>query len=267
MNRTFFAGKYVWITGASSGIGKALTRDFLNAGANLIVSSSKQSRLNEIMDELKGSKSELHGVVLDLSNPGSINEAVNSIKQKIGRVDILVNNGGISQRSFVEETPVEIDRKIMEINYFGNIGLTKAVLPMMIEKGNGHVVVISSITGKFGFPLRSAYAASKHALHGFYDSARAELKPKNIKVTVISPGRVKTNISINAITKDGTNHGKMDEGQAKGISAEKCSKKILHAIRTYKKEKLIGGKDIIMVYIRRYIPSLFYKLSSKIAPT
>jgi short-subunit dehydrogenase len=267
MNKTFFTGKYVWITGASSGIGRALMREFLNSGANLIVSSSNEGRLNEIMEELKSSTSDCHGVLLDLSNPGSITSAVETIKQKIGRVNILINNGGISQRSFVEETPLEIDRKIMEINYFGNIGLTKAVLPMMVEEGNGHVVAISSITGKFGFPLRSAYAASKHALHGFYDSARAELKSKNIKVTVISPGRVKTNISINAITKDGTSHGKMDEGQAKGISAEKCAKKILHAIRTYKKEDVIGGKEIIMVYIRRYLPSLFYKLASRVKPT
>ncbi len=189
---------------------------------------------------------------------------MNKIVQKYSSIDYLVLNGGVSQRSLANETPIEIDRKLMEVNYFGNIAITKAVLPQMIGQQYGHIIIVSSIVGKFGFPLRSAYSASKHALHGFFETLRAEHKKDNIKITIVIPGRVKTNISVNALNKEGKQHGEMDLGQEKGISAKSCSKQIIRSIKKNKKETLIGGKELFMVKIRRYVPFIFYKIVNKI---
>jgi len=176
----------------------------------------------------------------------------------------LIVNGGISQRSLTSETPLEVDRRLMEINYFGNIAITKAVLPHMIKQKSGHIITVSSIVGKFGFPLRSAYSATKHALHGFYETLRFEHQKDNIKVTVVVPGRIKTNVSINALNKDGKQHGKMDPGQDQGMSAEECSRQMIKAIRKNKKEVLIGGRELMMVRLRQFLPFLFYKIVNKI---
>ncbi len=203
-------------------------------------------------------------IPLDLEKNKDFQSLVNEIVQKYSTIDYLLLNGGVSQRSLAHETPIEIDRKLMEVNYFGNIALAKAVLPQMVRQQKGHIIVVSSIVGKFGFPLRSAYAASKHALHGFFETLRAEHKKDNIKITIVIPGRVKTNISVNALNKEGKLHGEMDQGQEKGISAESCSKQIVKAIKKNKKEQFIGGNELSMVKIRKYLPFLFYKIVSKV---
>ncbi len=182
---------------------------------------------------------------------------------KFGRIDLLINNGGISQRSNADETSLETDRKIMEINYFGNIALSKAVLPYMQKQGGGHIAVMSSIAGKFGFFLRSSYSASKHALHGFYESLRLEEEKNNVLITILCPGKINTNISLNAIGKDGKSHGLMDHNQATGMPADACAKKIITAIEKKKKEVFIGGKEIKAVTIKRFFPKLFYKIIRK----
>jgi short-subunit dehydrogenase len=176
---------------------------------------------------------------------------------------VLINNGGISQRSLVAETRLSVDRKIMEVNYFGNIALTKGILASMIANKSGHIVNISSLVGKFGTPYRSAYAASKHALHGFYDSMRAELWNKNIEVTMVCPGFVKTNVSINALDKDGNKTEEMDDAQANGMLPETAANKIVWAIKKSKKELYLGGKEVYAVYLKRFFPSLFSKMIKK----
>jgi short-subunit dehydrogenase len=186
--------------------------------------------------------------------------------EKTGGIDVLINNGGISQRSLTWETPLEVDDRIFSINYFAAVILTKAVLPGMMERGGGAIAATSSITGKFGFPLRSAYAASKHAVHGFFETLGIELADQNISVTVAIPGRVRTNISVNALTSTGEKHGKMDPGQAGGISPERCARKYLDAIHRGKREVFIGGKELMMAHIRRFLPSLFFRLARKIDP-
>lgn len=258
-----FHNKVVWITGASSGIGEALAYAFAQEKAKVIISSNEPEELNRV-------KKNCHNcfvVPFDLTDTEKIHNAVEKVVQEFGNIDILINNGGISQRALAIETPVEIDRKIMEINYFGQIALTKNVIPYMIKNGGGHIAVTTSITGKFGFPLRSAYSASKHALYGFFETLRQELKNEKINITIVCPGRVKTNISINAVTKDGKPYGQMDEGQAQGISVEKCAKKYLSAIRKNKKEVYIGGKEILMVYIKRFFPWVFNKIVDNVNPT
>ncbi len=262
-----FKNNVVWITGASSGIGEALTFEFAKQGAKLIISSNQMGDLNKVKQQCDKMGAECFIQFLDMTQIDKMNAITQELIDKFGRIDVLVNNAGISQRSLVIETPLDVDRKIMEIDYFGTIALTKAVLPHMIKNGRGYIAATSSISGKFGFPLRSAYSAAKHALHGFFETLRSEVYPYNIKVLIAFPGRIKTNISFHALTKEGKAHGKMDDGQNNGISAEKCARQYVKAIRKDKKEVLIGSTELLMVYIHKFIPRLFYKLARKINPT
>lgn len=261
-----FYNKTIWLTGASSGIGKAVALRLSSERAHLILSGRNISALNEVAAECQKKGSNTSVVPFDLGDEKSIESAVNIVFSKKVKVDALYHFGGISQRSFVSETPLFVDRKIFEVNFFGTIALTKAVLPHMIKNGGGQIAVTSSIVGKFGFPYRSSYSASKHALHGFFESLRTENVNNNIRVSVIIPGRIKTNISLNAVDKEGKTHSKMDSGQNNGMSAEKSAKIICRKLKHERKEILVGGKEILMVCIRRFFPGIYYRLSSKVQP-
>ncbi|MDD3892244.1 MAG: SDR family oxidoreductase [Bacteroidales bacterium] len=262
-----FKNKLCWVTGASSGIGEAIAMELAKSGAKLIISSSNKLKLQRVQQNCLKHTSHCEAIPFDLSNPAEVELASKQTAEKFGPIFLLINNGGISQRALAHETPVEIDRRIMEIDYFSYVILTKAVLPGMIEAKEGYIAATSSISGKFGFPLRSAYAAAKHAIQGFFETLRIELKTHNINVTIAYPGRVNTNISLSAILKDGKAHGKMDDGQAGGISAEKCAKIYLKAIAKGKPEVLIGGKELLMVHIKRLFPGIFYRVINKIKTT
>lgn len=256
-----YNNKIFWVTGASSGIGKAVVYELLNRGATVIASSNQAVELEEVHNSCPEKKHLLSIVIFDLADTENIEKLVAQQYEKHGRIDVLINLGGVSQRAKITETPLWLDRKIMEINYFGTIALSKAVLPYMIEQGSGHIMVTSSITGRFGFPLRSAYSASKQALHGFIETLHIENREYNIKASVIIPGRVKTNISYNALTASGSIHGKMDSGQASGISPVKAARMILKGLERNKREVLVGGKELIMLYIRKFFPSIFFKFA------
>ena len=201
----------------------------------------------------------VHVFPLDLTDGESIKEVSNDVLSKF-QIDILFNNGGISQRSLTSETALENDRKIFEVNYFGHVQMTKAVLPQMLARKTGHIVTISSLTGKWGFYLRSAYAASKHALHGFFDSLRMEVEDLGLQVTLITPGFIATEISKHAIDKMGNPSGEMDNNQAQGISPEECAKQILAGIAAGKEEFGVGGKELRALFLHRYFPKLFKKI-------
>ena len=255
-----FKNKTVWITGASSGIGRALSIKLSSLGANIVLSSRKKEELDIVAKQCMNSTMVLP---LDLENQQQFSTATNSVIEKFGTIDLLINNGGISQRSEASQTSIDVDRKIMEVNYFGTVALTKSVLPHMQKQNSGHIVTISSLSGKFGFFLRSAYAASKFAQLGFFESLRLEEEINNIDISIVFPGFVKTNISINSISGDGKTHGKLDQNQLKGITAEKCAQDIINGIMDNKKEIFTGGKEIWMVKIKRYFPSIFYKIIRK----
>jgi dehydrogenase/reductase SDR family member 7B len=263
----FFHGKTIWLTGASSGIGEALAYELAGYSTTLILSSRRREELERVAEKCREKGCKCFVYLLDLENQEQIKEVSEKILKDFKTVDILINNGGISQRSLANETPVEIDRRIMEVDFFSGVTITKKLLPSMLDKGFGHIVVISSITGIFGFPQRSAYSAAKHAIHGFYEALWAELQSKGIRVTIVCPGRVHTNVSLNALTKSGEAYGVMDHGQAGGVSAIYCAKKILKAVEKNKVETYIGGKELLMIYFKRYIPWLFYKLVTKVQPT
>lgn len=261
-----FSNKVVWITGASSGIGKEMALQIAVHKPTLILSARSQSSLQEVakLCTEKGASAEV--ILLDLSNQDSVAKAVKHVLKNYPKIDFLVHNGGVSSRSLVYETPIEVDRKLMEINYFGTMMLTKLLLPRFMEQKSGHIVVTTSIAGVFGFPLRSAYCASKHALHGYFDTLRAELVDYNIDVTIVCPGRIHTDISKHALDKDGNATGKMDEGQKKGMAVDRCVKQVLSATLKKKKEIYVGNEEILMVYFKRYAPSIYYKLASKVKP-
>ncbi len=258
--------KTVWITGAASGIGKAVSLQLSKEFTTLILSDIDEKGLAEVAELCGKNSCKTVVVPMDLGNENSIELAAKQVFNRNLKIDCLYQFAGISQRSLVSETPLFVDRKIFEINFFGAVSLTKAVLPEMIKNGGGQIAVTSSMVGKFGFPYRSSYSATKHALQGFFESLRAENVKNNIQVSILIPGRVRTNISVNAITKDGKPHGKMDEGQDKGITAEKAARIICRGLKKNKKEILVGGSELLMVHIRRFFPGFYYYLSSRIKP-
>lgn len=261
-----FENKVVWIIGASSGIGEETARQMNALGSFVVLSARNSDKLKTVQNKLDhASKSLVYP--LDLEDQSNFEAAAKEIFDVCGRIDILVNNGGVSQRSDASETTMATDRRIMEINYFGNIAITKAVLPYMQKQKSGHIVVISSIAGSFGFYLRSAYSASKHALKGFYESLLLEEAKNNISVTLVYPGKINTELSISALTGDGKTHGLMDHNQKTGMPVEECVIKMVKAIKRKKKEVFIGNREIWAVYIKRFCPSLFWRIIKNQPPT
>ena len=261
-----FKDKVIWITGASSGIGEALSIRLAELGARLILSARREDELQRVAVLTNLSNSDLLVLPFDLNNTNNASALTAQIINKFGRIDILINNGGYSQRSEAMDTPVDIDRRLMEVNYFSYVNLTKAVLPYMKQQKAGHIVVVSSIAGKFGFYLRTSYSAAKHALHGFFDSLRLEIEKFGIKTLIVCPGKIKTKVSLNAITASGGKHNKMDSSHEDAMSAEECAKQIINGILKNNEEIFIGGKEIMMVKIKRFFPNLFAKLIRKQSP-
>lgn len=258
--------KVIWLTGASSGIGEALAYALSARGARLILSARRKEELERVKGNCPAAaQADVRVLPLDLSQPDMLALSTEAAIQIFGHVDILINNGGISQRSLIAGTALSVDRRIMEVNYFGAIALTKNILPHFLSRKQGHFVNISSLTGKFGTPYRSGYAASKHALHGFFDAVRAEHYRDNIKVTMICPGFIHTPITLSALTADGAPLNKMDEAQFKGKPADWCAAKIVRAIEKQKEEVYIGGREVFAVYLKRFFPSLFSKIIRKVA--
>lgn len=257
--------KRVWITGASSGIGEAMARQLSGVASLLVISGLEEEDLQKIKGEIATSQTTVEVIAFNLSDQQQVENAAALVLEKYGGVDVLINNGGISQRGLVTETLFEIDRHIMEVNYFSQVLLTKLMLPPMIACGSGHLAVTSSMTGKFGFPLRSSYAASKHALQGYFETIGLEFYKQGIRVTIASPGRIRTNISLNALSGRGEKYGQMDPGQANGITAERCARQYLRAIEKNKWETYIGGKEILMIWFKRFIPALFRRMALKVS--
>nr|WP_091697070.1 SDR family oxidoreductase [Algoriphagus locisalis] len=254
--------KVIWITGASSGIGEASAYKFVSEGYQVILSA----RNKEALERVKTSSSNPENckvLPLDLMDQVSFPVKTAEAIAAFGHIDMVLHNGGISQRSLIKDTPMEVDRKLMEVNFFGTVGLTKAILPHFIQRKSGQFGVISSLVGKFGSPYRSSYAAAKHALHGFFESLRLEHFEENIAVTMICPGFIKTDVSKNALTADGTPLNEMDKAQENGMSAEECAKEIFKALEKKKEEVYIGGKETFGIYLKRFVPTIFTKILRK----
>ena len=258
--------KIIWITGASSGIGEALVMECARHHTKLILSARREEELKRVAKQAHLKESDYLILPFDLADTSKAAEYVQQIIFKFGTIDLLINNGGQSQRAESIATAIETERLLFEINYFSAVNLSKAVLPVMLKNGTGKIVVISSIAGKFGFYLRSSYSAAKHALNGYFESLRLEVEKKGVSVLLICPGKIKTNVSINAMSSDGKAHNQMDESHQQAMSAETCAQQIIQGIINDKEEILIGGKEILLVKIKRFFPKLFSKIIRKQSP-
>ena len=250
-----FRDQVVWVTGASSGIGEALALAFSREGAQLILSARRAEELERVRAACE--RPERHVVLpLDLTDDDAIARAA----ERAGRVDVLVHSGGVSQRSLAMQTALDVERRIMDLNFFGTVALTKAVLPSMIARKSGHIVPVSSVVGYVGTPLRSAYAASKHALHGYFDSLRAELSKDGIRITIVCPGYIRTDVSRNALTGDGSAFGQMDSTHKNATPPAECARRVVDGVAKKKREVLVGGKETWAVLLQRLFPALVARM-------
>lgn len=256
---TYFQGKTVWLTGASSGIGLAMAQQLAEAGAHLILTSRRAEALEQVRSSL--THPERHQVLaLDLAQPEA---AAEQAQQVLGDqvIDILINNAGVSQRSLIIDTDMKVYRQLMEIDYFGVVALTKLVLPRMLERQAGHIVTVSSVAGKVGTKLRSGYNGAKFGVIGFMDSLRAETAKDGLVVTSILPGFINTQVAHNSLTGDGSSLGHEDPDNAGGISAELCAQKSLQAIAKQKAEVVVGsGLSKLAPFLQRFFPGLVRRM-------
>lgn len=262
-----FANQVVWITGASSGIGEALAVAFAQAGARLVLSARRKDELDRVAARCGGAQ--VLVLPLDLTEPQGFDAATRAVLERFGKLDVLVHNGGVAQRALVKDTVMEVHRKVMEVNYFGAVGLTRCVLPSFLAQRAGHFVVISSVAGKLGTPLRSAYCASKHALHGFFDCLRAEVSDAGVAVSLICPGYIHTEVSKNALTGTGEPTGKTGKDIAAGASPEATARQILRAVAGRKSEVYVGntlGLERVALSLKRVAPGVLERLLRNRAP-
>lgn len=264
---TKLTNKVIWVTGASSGIGEALVYALAKKNVKLIISSRRKEELEKVKGNcIPQAQANIRVLPFDLAEPSTLQLSAEAAIQLFGHIDILINNGGISQRSLAKDTTLDVDRKIMEIDYFGTVALTKHLIPHFIKRKSGHFVTITSVMGIIGTSYRTGYAAAKHALHGFFDSLRAELwnESKNIHVTLVCPGWIHTNISVNALVGDGSQNKKMDDTTGAGMDRHVFAKKMVRAIEAQKEEIYIGGsKEMMAIRMKRFFPKIFSKIVRK----
>lgn len=264
-----FEGKSVWITGASSGIGEALALQFASRGAKVTLSARREGELERVRDHAVdngANEADLLVLPLDVTDHDSMPAAVERVTSTFGRIDMLVNNAGISQRSLCIDTDMPVYRRLFEVDVLGQIALTKAVLPGMLEQGGGRIAVTSSVAGKIGVPLRTGYCAVKHAVMGFFDALRAEVCHHGIEVFTITPGYIRTNISVHALKGDGSEFGEVDDDIAGGMDATRCAEVILDGFRKGVPEIAVGeGMEMKALYLKRFFPRAVFRKAASMA--
>lgn len=256
-------GKTIWITGASSGIGEGLAYALSEKNCKLILSARNENELKRVQSNCNASAEVLPFDLADFDN------AQNHVAKAIaifGKVDLLILNGGVSQRSLLAETDFSVDKKLIEVDYLGNVALAKAILPYFIQNKNGHFAVVTSLMGKFGSPYRSGYCGAKHALHGFFDVMRMEHQKDGVSVTMICPGFIRTNVAKNALTANGSKQIIDDEATKNGMPVQVFAGKMIRAIEKGKFEVYIGGKETLGVLMKRFFPTLlhYFVMRSKV---
>lgn len=236
-------------------------------GARLVLSARREDALKAVAAECGLGQDRVCIAAADLSQVGGIPDLVDRVRQQCPQIHGVVLNAGISQRSLVVETDLSVYRRIMELNFFSAVALTQGLLPHMLARGDGNLTVISSVVGKFGTPLRSGYSASKHALHGFFDSLRAEVWDRGLRVTLVCPGFIQTEISVSALDGSGEKYGKMDAAQMRGLPVDECARRIADAMARDREEVLMGGREVKGVYIKRFAPRWFSRMIRRVDVT
>lgn len=264
-----FKDQVVWITGASSGIGEALAGQLAAAGAQLVLTARREEELNRVKQSCAGSGAVADRVLvlpLDITDHGAMPAALEAVIQRFGRIDMLVNNAGISQRSLCIETDMEVYRRLMEVDVLGQIAMTKQVLPLMYQQRSGHIAVMASVAGKIGAPFRTGYCAAKHAVMGFFDALRAEVAQQGVRVTTITPGFIRTSISVNALQGDGSEFGRVDAEIAGGMDVTRCAEAIMDGFRKGRPEIPVGeGLEMKALWLKRFFPAKAFQMAAKMA--
>jgi dehydrogenase/reductase SDR family protein 7B len=269
MKNSKFQNQVVWITGASSGIGEAMAKDFVKKGAKVILTARREDRLNTLANSLNSGRKEVCAKTLaaDLSNLNSLPELAAQAILAFGHVDVLFNNAGVSQRGFVADTSFEIEHQMIKIDLLSPIALTKALLPHFIRRKSGRILVTSSLMGDLELPGNATYACVKHGINGYFYSLAYELEALGILVQVLQPGFVKTEVSLSSITSSGVAHGKMDSTHANAMSAEEFSAKVFPKIEAGRNSIFIAGKEGLAIYVRNWFPSIYRMAVRKFAKT
>lgn len=258
-----YAGKTVWITGASSGIGGALAKAFAAAGATLVLSARRADELERVKAQCEEGRPDGPGhlvLPLDVTDHDAMPAALEAVKGHCGRIDLLINNAGIGQRSLCIDTGMDVYRRLMDVDVLGQIALTRTVLPFMLEQGNGQIAVTASVAGKVGVPYRTGYCAAKFAMVGFCDSLRAEVAHRGITVHTIVAGYIQSNISVHALQGDGSEMGYVDKVIAGGMNTDDAAAVIMKGLARRKPEIPVGkGFEMHALWIKRFFPGLIFK--------
>ncbi|WP_134091439.1 SDR family oxidoreductase [Olivibacter sp. XZL3] len=249
----------IWIIGASSGIGEALVKYYATMGAKLIISARSKDKLYQVKSSCKGNPMNVHVLPLDLENPHTLAGKVQEALRIFGRVDTLIHSAGVTQRALALETNLAVAQKIMNINYWGPVAITQEVIPAMQRMGRGHIVVMSSLMGKIGTRFRSSYAASKHALHGYFESLRPEIYDDNIRISMVCPGFVDTSLGEKALKGDGEKYLKKDEVHAKAMTVDQFVKRLVPYLAKQKEEIFIAGSEIKVIWASKYLPGKLFR--------
>ena len=256
-----------WITGASSGIGEAVAQLLASDGHKLILSARRPDELERVkaLCLQAGAKiNDVYVLPLDVTDFEAMAVKVEQAHQQFGRIDLLFNNAGISQRSLCVDSHMQTYRTLFEVDVFGQIALTKLVLPIMLKQGSGHLSITASVAGKIGVPYRTGYCAAKHAMMGFFDALRAEVSKDNIYVSTITPGFIQTNISKAALTGDGAEFGKTDQDISTGMKVDQAAKVIVKGWKKGATEIAVGkGMEMHALWIKRFFPKLIQKLTAR----
>jgi short-subunit dehydrogenase len=262
--KSFYYNKTVWVTGASSGIGEYLVYELVKLGARVVLSARREDELKRVEAISGADPDQILILPLDLADHTELASKVEQAVSWTGHIDLLINNGGISQRALVTETNLEVEKKIFDVNYFGTVELSRHMAKHMIARGSGHINVVSSVLGKLSVPGRSTYCSSKHALHGYFNSLRAELHQYGVGVSIVTPGYIKSQVSVNAVTSDGSSHSKMDIQQQKGMDTDKFARNMLKKIAQGRLEFAIGGPEIYAIYLMRWMQWLTFRVQRQI---
>lgn len=255
----------IWITGASSGIGEALATRFARDGARLVLSARRENELQRVAGRCVEAGLDTADVLvlpLDVTDWAALPGAVQQVLDRFGGIDLLINNAGMSQRSLCIDTDMAVYQRLMDVDVMGQIALTKAVLPHMLERGAGHIAVTASVAGKVGVPKRTGYCAAKHAVMGFFDALRAEVEEQGVFVSTIVPGFIRTDLSRNALAADGSPFGKMDDDIAGGMDVDACADVVVNALNARKREIPVGkGKEMAALWVKRIAPEVLFKIT------
>ena len=252
--------KIVWITGASSGIGKALAQAYAKRGATVVLSARRKVQLEAVKAELTNASQHIV-VPMDVTDEKQVNTAIAQVMSQCKRIDVLINNAGLSQRALIAETSMDTERRIMEVDYFSQVYLTKQVLPHLIAQKSAQIAFVSSIAGLLGTQYRASYSAAKAAIHMWANSLRAEVAKDGIDVAVIFPGFVKTDVSINALNGKGEAQGFDNEATANGLEVDDFAEQVIDALTKQQEYIVVGGfKEKLGVAVSRVSPKILYKM-------